>query len=200
MSWALVGSASVVKSFLEQIRRPSRGAIRITLSLMLVIGASVLLLGKPRLRRHRPGLGRPGPRHRLQPQPCLHAATDHKPVTPEQIDRGHGADVEDHQPRAHLYGRRRHGQGAGDRAALRADGFARLLDRHDLEKNETEIDPASRRRSPTGGRSTAYSWATKRSCATLSPPTSSTTTSGGFARRCPGASRSPPPSRGRPGC
>ena len=53
----------------------------------MVVGASALVLGQPRLHRGGARLGRTGPRHCLQSQPRFHAEQKHSRITPEQIDR-----------------------------------------------------------------------------------------------------------------
>jgi exo-beta-1,3-glucanase (GH17 family)/cellulose synthase/poly-beta-1,6-N-acetylglucosamine synthase-like glycosyltransferase len=136
-----VGSTSVVRFFVNQMNRPSRGAIRITLSLMLVIGASVLFWASrdyaviaPDWEGQVRGLAY-SPSHTF-------SSTDHKLVTPERID-------EDMAQIAQITNR--------VRTYTVADGMERVPEiarrygltvslgvwiGNDLEKNDEEIDTA----------------------------------------------------------
>ena len=78
-----------------------------------------------------------------------------KNVTPEQIDRDLAQLSQAHRPYPHLYGGRRHGQGAGDRAPLRHDRVAGHLDQpRPGARTRSRSSSASAPRWPTGAPST----------------------------------------------
>ena len=196
-----MGSQNVFKAVLRGWRQwIGSGRLRIALALVLVVGASVLFWASRDYTVVAPdwdgqvrGIAyNPSHVFTLKRQWPHHARADRP---------RHGAALAAHRPYPHLHGGGRHGQGAGDRAPLRPDRVAGLLDlRRPRAERDRDRRCASRPRSPTAASSTASSSATKRSCSASSRPISSTPTSSACARRCRRASRSRRPSPGRPGC